>query len=112
MAAECSFCTLWMIATVPEAATVQVRLEALVLEPVTVPGLASAFTFSADPFSPAEYLGAAEQMYSEAYAGKSNWAAFVSVAAASTERCCFCLWTLLALFSGGIEATGRDQHNS
>lgn len=48
MAAECSFCTLWMIATVPEAATVQVRLEALVLEPVTVPGLASAFTFSAD----------------------------------------------------------------
>lgn len=78
MAAECSFCTLWMIATVPEAATVQVRLEALVLEPVTVPGLASAFTFSADPFSPAEYLGAAEQMYSEAYAGKSNWAALVS----------------------------------
>lgn len=55
-----------MIGTVLEAATVGMYLEALALATVTVLGLASAFTFSVVFISPAEYLGAARQMHSEA----------------------------------------------
>lgn len=56
----------WMIGTALEAATVRMYLEALALETVTVLGLASAFAFSVIFISPAEYLGAARQMHSEA----------------------------------------------
>lgn len=55
-----------MTGTVLEAGTVQKYLEALALETVRVLGLASAFTFSVVFISPAEYLGAARQMHSEA----------------------------------------------